>query len=441
MTARRLTAAAIALAAPAALAGPDLITGEISTSVHYGQIDAVHAYAFATTACNLGDADINWFIDSPAHPVTIENLYRVHDGHLEQVGLSFAAHTVIPLQNNLCSTCIPAAGFQSLGAGCSNTNAASIMGAQAYLGSRSEINASTGAFPFPHDTADEPLGDLLNRRLQVPESLLTPGDTYFIEVQYVAADDADAGLGANNASSRTATLSPALTFAPTGDTHRQIPAILAWADADPDVVVETVDIPGDGRFHIAAKVVNLGDGTWRYHYAIHNLNSHRAAASLSVPIRVETVSDPIFQAPLYHSESPVNNAPWAFWIGNGDVAWFTDAYTPENELSANAVRWGAMYTFSMTTQSGPITDDVTIGLFRPGAAPASFSVPLPTPGPRFCSGADIAEPFGQLDFSDVIAFLTAFALGQPIADYAEPFGQFDFSDVIVFLSEFAEGCP
>ncbi len=440
MTTRRLAAAALALAAPAALAGPDIITGEISTSVHYGQIDGVHAYAFATTACNLGDAEINWFIDSPAHPVTIENLYRVHDGRLEQVGLSFAAHTVVPLQNNLCSTCTPAAGFQQLGAGCSNPNAASIMGAQAYLGSRSEINAATGAFPFPFDTAGEPLGDLINRRLQVPESLLTPGDEYFAEVQYVAADDAGAGAGLNNASSRAATLSPLLTFAATGDTHREIPAILAWAAGDPDVVVRTVDIPGDGRFHVAAKVVNQGDGTWRYHYAIHNLNSHLSAASLSVPVQVAQVYEPDFHAPLYHSGSPVDNQPWAFWVGNGSIAWFTDNHSPGADLSANAVRWGTMYTFSVTTESGPTESDVTVGLFRPGG-PGSFTVQLPTPGWQFCSGADIALPYGQLDFSDVTAFLAAFAAGQPIADYAEPYGQFDFSDVAFFLTEFAEGCP
>ncbi len=55
--------------------------------------------------------------------------------------------------------------------------------------------------------------------------------------------------------------------------------------------------------------------------------------------------------------------------------------------------------------------------------------------------ADLAEPFGQLDFSDVIAFLVAFAAMDPSVDCAEPFGQFDFSDVIEFLTLFAQGCP
>ncbi len=58
-----------------------------------------------------------------------------------------------------------------------------------------------------------------------------------------------------------------------------------------------------------------------------------------------------------------------------------------------------------------------------------------------CNGADIAEPFGQLDFSDVVAFLVAFGAQESSADLAEPFGQWDFSDVVAFLGAFGAGCP
>ncbi len=55
--------------------------------------------------------------------------------------------------------------------------------------------------------------------------------------------------------------------------------------------------------------------------------------------------------------------------------------------------------------------------------------------------ADLAEPFGTLDFSDVVAFLSAFAAGEPAADLAAPMGTFDFSDVVAFLGAFGTGCP
>ncbi|MEZ6242696.1 MAG: GC-type dockerin domain-anchored protein [Phycisphaerales bacterium] len=60
----------------------------------------------------------------------------------------------------------------------------------------------------------------------------------------------------------------------------------------------------------------------------------------------------------------------------------------------------------------------------------------PTPCP-----ADLAAPFGTLDFSDVLAFLSAFGSMDPAADLGEPFGVFDFSDVLTFLTSFGEGCP
>ncbi|MEZ6241723.1 MAG: SdrD B-like domain-containing protein [Phycisphaerales bacterium] len=65
-----------------------------------------------------------------------------------------------------------------------------------------------------------------------------------------------------------------------------------------------------------------------------------------------------------------------------------------------------------------------------------FETPEAAPCPP-----DLAEPYGQLDFSDVIAFLAAFAAMQPAADLAPPFGVWDFSDVVQFLTYFGQGCP
>jgi len=55
--------------------------------------------------------------------------------------------------------------------------------------------------------------------------------------------------------------------------------------------------------------------------------------------------------------------------------------------------------------------------------------------------ADISEPYGTLDFSDVIAFLVAFGNQEPIADVTSPLGSYDFSDVLVFLAFYGAGCP
>lgn len=58
-----------------------------------------------------------------------------------------------------------------------------------------------------------------------------------------------------------------------------------------------------------------------------------------------------------------------------------------------------------------------------------------------CNAADVAVPFGVLNFDDTLAFLTAFGAMDPSADLAPAFGVFDFDDVLAHLTAFSEGCP
>ena len=57
-----------------------------------------------------------------------------------------------------------------------------------------------------------------------------------------------------------------------------------------------------------------------------------------------------------------------------------------------------------------------------------------------CSPVDYAEPYGDLDFFDVSAFLDRFAKHIGDADLSYD-GQFDFFDVSEFLDMYAAGCP
>lgn len=57
-----------------------------------------------------------------------------------------------------------------------------------------------------------------------------------------------------------------------------------------------------------------------------------------------------------------------------------------------------------------------------------------------CSPADLAVPYGTLDFDDVLAFLVGFAEMSPVSDLAPPQGTFDFDDILAFLTAFGAGC-
>ncbi|MEZ6242022.1 MAG: GC-type dockerin domain-anchored protein [Phycisphaerales bacterium] len=91
---------------------------------------------------------------------------------------------------------------------------------------------------------------------------------------------------------------------------------------------------------------------------------------------------------------------------------------------------------------GDVIAFVTLRRTSDGTALGDAFVVIDAPGPGGpCNGADLALPFEQLDFSDVILFLILFADADPKVDYAAPFGIVDFSDVIEFLLIFSAGCP
>ncbi len=63
-----------------------------------------------------------------------------------------------------------------------------------------------------------------------------------------------------------------------------------------------------------------------------------------------------------------------------------------------------------------------------------------TIGAGGCNVADISEPFGILDLSDISAFIAAFTTGQPAADIDNN-GIYDLSDISQFIAAFTSGCP
>lgn len=74
-------------------------------------------------------------------------------------------------------------------------------------------------------------------------------------------------------------------------------------------------------------------------------------------------------------------------------------------------------------------DDVNVGTNR---------LPPASPG---CSPADLAAPFGVLNFFDLSAYLGLFNAGDPAADLAAPFGTLNFFDLSAYLGLFNAGCP
>ena len=368
-------------------AGPDVIVGDLPSATHYGVIGAYHAYAVGTTSCNIGDQDLLWIANNNQHPVIGQNMYRIVDGRIDQIGISWLKHGFTALTQNLCDSC-NGHGGSVLGVGCSDPYGASLNGSQGGLGPRFEVNAFTGNYPYPFSNPNGATGNSIFKRLQVATADLdVPGARFFVEGHYVTADDALAGNGYNNASYRRVNKNADYSMTTTGATVREKPGIYAWKEhglgtnaPDPDVTIITADAPGDGRFFIGYKVVDHLDGTYTYTYAIQNLNSHRSGAAFRVPMGSAATSENLyFNGPHYHSGEPFDNSPWVFENNGESIEWHSPQTYAQNQNS-NALRWGTMYTFQFTTDGPPEAGTLEIDLFKPGAGGNTVTFAGPVPG-------------------------------------------------------------
>ncbi|HPF38581.1 MAG TPA: hypothetical protein PK093_08055 [Phycisphaerae bacterium] len=373
--------------APRAGNAADVVYTDCTNIATYGPVGSMYAYALSSTTCNMGNVALLWGTSHNGTPALAMNAYRIYDGRLEQIGQGWVKHSCCAAAGNACGIPCTGGGGSQLGAGCSDVYGAGYNGGHSRLGPRAEINAFTGnIIPAPGDS-----GDPVYKRLQVPVDDMTltnyPGARYMIEGVYVGSDDAAAGNGWNNASYKVVTINQTgFDMTPAGSMHVGVPAIYAWREQglgmdtpDESVEVQQVDVPGEGIFHLASKATDNGDGTWRFDYAVYNLNSDRAGGAFTVPTGGATVSDVGFRDVPYHSGEPYDNTDWTISVDNGSITWSSPETFAQNPMS-NALRWGTMYNFWFTSDVGPndTPGEVTIGLFKTGT-PTSISATTTVP--------------------------------------------------------------
>ena len=397
--------------------GPDVIVGDLHQTTHWGAVGNIHAYSVGTISCNVGTEDLLWESWNNRHPVIAQNLYRLKDGRIEQIGMSWLKHGFLALRGSLCNTC-NGHGGTVLGVGCSDPYGSNLNGSWTYLGPRFEVNASTGVFLYTFSVFPNP--NLLAKRIQVHDDDVNPslnaGALYFVEGQYVTQDDSAAGNNANNQAYRRVTVSARRALSLRDATQRTLPAIQAWQDhgngvnqADPEVQITAVDIPMDGRFWVAAKASDNGNGTWHYEYAIQNITSDRSGGSFRVEVSVgAAVTNIGFKDIDYHSGEPWSPTDWNMVRDSSSITWSSPQPHSQNP-TANALRWGTLYNFWFDTDAAPITGDVTLGLFKPGT-PETVTVTTVVPEAGFSSKGDM-NCDGFVNGADIDPFFLA--LGDP----------------------------
>jgi hypothetical protein len=390
--AKSLMLAALATGATVAQAGPDVIVGDLDQVQNWGQVSGIRAYSVGTVSCNIGDQPLEWE-DQPQpgftgniYPVISGNVYRLRDGRFQQLGQQWLKHGFCALNGNVCSSCPQQSnpGCRYLMPGCSDPYSASLNGSQGGLGPKYEVNPSTGFFPVNWTAIGSngnTTGDAIYKRIQVPDSELSATNgTYFVSSIYIHPQDSTNNVDNNSQSYRRVTVSGAnKDLLVTDTTQRQKPAIFAWKDygngatggsgiPDETVLLSPIDVPDDGRFWVGSKVISLGNGQFRYEYAVQNLTSHRAGREFRVPVAATANVTGIGFADVgYHSGERQRGDDWTISVSDGYVTWtMPDLYA--DDQWENALRWDTIYNFWFVSDVPPATGDVQLKLFLAGSA-------------------------------------------------------------------------
>jgi hypothetical protein len=364
-----------------------VIVGDITGPANYSAINGVEALSLGTTSCNQGTAGVGWHSNTNQHPVIGGELYKFKvvngAGHFEQIGLSWLKHGFYAESQTLCCNNCQGTNGTTLGVGCSDPYTASRNGTQSLMGPRYQVNANTGYFTYP---PPRPSGGNTGR-IEVLVSDLEvsnpSGTRYFGNAQYIAPDDAVARHGNNNCSYREITVTgsgTAWTFSFTGTTHREIPAIQAWATCESGVTLQNIQIPNEGLLILGYKTTSLGGGQYHYEYALYNMNSDDSVGSFSLPVPAGVALTNIgFHDVTYRGgdgNGGVNydGTDWPATNSGGTLSWATSTFA--QNANANAIRWGTTYTFRFDANAPPTAGTLTIGQFKSGG---SLTAPIEVP--------------------------------------------------------------
>jgi hypothetical protein len=336
---------------------------------------------------NIGQTAVSWHYmmsgnfppyNNDQHPFLIWNLYRLSaDGRIKQVGVSGLKHAFETI-NYACSC----GDGNIIYPTCEDTYAVDNNDQTGVLGPRSELIPYTGVwgrcgsvFDTNCDGHEDDGGltdSLYANRMVVTESdmqaPLATGARYFFEYWYVIRDDQNIYntmgyreiLPHKNGANWSVSL---VDNDPPGANFKSGPLLNAWVD--PSVRPansENRELSTPlGRARVAVKTTDLGDGTWRYEYAVMNfdyahvqidpehptepnlkLTSNHGFDHFSVPVGAGvTVSGLRFD----DADNDASN-DWTMTSTDGHVDWSAPA-------AGNTLDWGTMYHFEFVANVAP----------------------------------------------------------------------------------------
>lgn len=124
--------------------------------------------------------------------------------------------------------------------------------------------------------------------------------------------------------------------------------------------------------------------------------------------------------------------------GNGGTILTRGAMSMSEVFGLNATIPAGAYTLSVSSATSSEAD-LTPGGTSSGNCAGGIRLDL-SPAASGCNAADLADPIGLLDLSDINAFVAGFTGGDLIADL-DGSGLLDLADIGLFVQAFTAGCP
>lgn len=352
------------------------------------------------TSAALWGADIPWrqkFSGNLAphgndqHPYLIWNLYRINaNGRVEQIARSGVKHAWLTTNGG----CEPGEYHDGhiLGRGCSDTYSSGNNDANGDLSFRSEIVPARGLWGrcgsifdpgcVGSNTNPQPANDGYVRRMVVHEPQISatknPGATYLFDSWYIARDDINIY---NSQASVVATPTWSGSAWNLGYSDFKLGSVTdRWVSesvpAGTQVANVELDTP-EGRAKLAVRATDLGNGTWRYDYALHNLDFSRAVMQGSEPnLRVlSSTGFDRFSLPV-PSDATITD----LWFSDGDLDagndWIASSAGDQISWTAPAgatLDWGTLYAFSITANRPPVASISELRVAESGS-PAGYTL-------------------------------------------------------------------
>jgi hypothetical protein len=134
------------------------------------------------------------------------------------------------------------------------------------------------------------------------------------------------------------------------------------------VTVRNIQLASEGLLILDYKTTPLGGGQYHYEYALYNMNSDDSVRSFSIPIASGvTVTNLGFHDVTYRGGDGVggvnyDGTDWPATYSGGNLGWTTTPWLVNK--NANAIHWGATYSFRFDANSAPTTGTITIGTFK-----------------------------------------------------------------------------